>query len=288
MGYYLTGLIEMIHVKQVNVKVPKDEIKNVVSHYQRLSDLYQQIIISQPFFINCYALYDKLLEKILKGKKFGTLLDVGCGGGVQTVVLSAHADKVTGIDISDEFVDVARKRCAHLSNVRFQIEDACRLPFPDASFDGIVSYGDVLSHIIEGYEKALSEMARVVKPGGWITFEVDNKWNIGMLYVSQEFKEAWKLKGKGHSTRRWQGMSFKTFTPSELKHLLEKYRLEVMEWHGHNIFASIIPDRYLLEEKRTLLGSAAIFLGKIDLLLSGIFPFNRFGFNHMVIVRKKR
>ncbi|MBI1819388.1 MAG: hypothetical protein HYR81_03575, partial [Nitrospirae bacterium] len=80
----------MINVKQVNVNGPTDEIKNVVSHYQRLSDLYQQIIVSQPFFINCYALYDKLLDKILKGKKFGTLLDVGCGGGVQTVVLSAH------------------------------------------------------------------------------------------------------------------------------------------------------------------------------------------------------
>ncbi|MBI1821786.1 MAG: class I SAM-dependent methyltransferase [Nitrospirae bacterium] len=281
------GFIEMVNVQQGDAVHSAGEVKNVVNNYQRLSDLYSQIIVSQPFFINCYALYDKLLDKILKGKKFGTLLDVGCGGGVQTVVLAAHADKVTGIDISNEFVEVAKKRCSHLSNVRFQIENACQLPFQDNIFDGIVSYGDVLSHIIEGYELALSEMARVVKPGGWITFEVDNKWNIGMVYVPREIKEALKVKEKGHATREWQGMFFKTFTPSELKRLLKKFNLEVVEWHGHNIFASLVPDRYLLEEKRTFLGSAAIFLGKIDLFLSGVFPFNRFGFNHMLIVRKR-
>jgi ubiquinone/menaquinone biosynthesis C-methylase UbiE len=277
----------MVNTAQGNPAHPAEEIKNVVSHYQRLSDLYQQIIVSQPFFINCYALYDKLLDKLLKGKRYGSLLDVGCGSGVQTVVLAGHANSVTGIDIAEEFVEVARKRCSNLSNVRFQIENACSLPFSDNSFDGIVSYGDVLSHIVEGYDKALSEMARVVKPGGWITFEVDNKWNVGLIYVSKEFKDAWKIKGKGHASREWQGMFFKTFTPSELKHLLEQNGLTVMEWHGHNIFASLIPDKWLLEEKRTLLGSVAIFLGKIDLLLSAVFPFNRLGFNHMLIVRKK-
>ncbi|MHB8482345.1 MAG: class I SAM-dependent methyltransferase, partial [Nitrospiria bacterium] len=263
----------MVNADKGNLIDPAKDVRNVANHYQRLSDLYQKIIVSQPFFINCYALYDKLLDKLLKGKKYGSLLDVGCGSGVQTAVLAGHADKVTGIDIAEEFLEVAKKRCAKLSNVHFQIENACQLPFPNHSFDGIVSYGDVLSHIIEGYDRALSEMARVVKPGGWITFEVDNKWNIGMLYVPHEFKEALKIKGKGHATRGWQGMLFKTFTSSELKALLEKFDLEVVEWHGHNILASLIPDRFLLEEKRTFLGSAAIFLGKIDLFLSGIFPF---------------
>jgi len=277
----------MPNTEHGNVIVPASDLKNVVNHYQRLSDLYQQIIVSQPFFINCYALYDKLLDKLLKGKKYSSLLDVGCGSGVQTVVLASHADQITGIDISEEFLEVAKKRCLHLSNVHFRVENACQLPFADNSFDGIVSYGDVLSHIIDGYDKALSEMARVTKPGGWITFEVDNKWNFGLIYVPKELKEAWNTKGKGHSTRGWQGMFFKTFTPSELKKLLVQNNLKVEEWHGHNILASLIPDRYLLEEKRTLFGSLAIFLGKIDLFLSGIYPFNRFGFNHMLIVRKR-
>jgi ubiquinone/menaquinone biosynthesis C-methylase UbiE len=263
------------------------QIRNVTGNYQRLSDLYQDLIVRQPFFINCYALYDKLLDKLLKGKRYGKILDVGCGSGIQTVVLAGHADEVTGIDISEEFVNIARKKCEKLPNVRFRIENACRLPFADDSFDGIVSYGDVISHIVVGYEQALAEMARVVKPGGWITFEVDNKWNAGMLFVPEEFKDALKASGKGHATRKWQGMHFKTFTPAELKSLLDLNRLEILEWHGHNILASCIPDRWLLEEKRTLLGKLAIVLGKIDLLLSGIYPFNRFGFNHMLIVRKR-
>lgn len=277
----------MANINPENLVGSTGNIRNVVDHYHRLSDLYQAIIVSQPFFINCYALYDKLLDKLLKGKKYGSLLDVGCGSGVQTVVLSAHADRITGIDISEEFLEVAKKRCSHLSNIELRIENACRLPFPDNSFDGIVSYGDVLSHIIDGYDKALAEMARVVKPGGWITFEVDNKWNAGLIYVPKEFRDAWNTKKIGHSSREWQGMLFKTFTPSELKKLLDRNNLKIEEWHGHNIFASLIPDRFLLEEKRTIMGTVAIILGKIDLFLSGVFPFNRLGFNHMLIVKKK-
>ena len=258
----------------------------MIDNYQRINDDLDSFMLTQPFFINAYALYDKLLDRLLKGKKYGKLLDIGCGSGIQTVVMAAHADEVTAVDISKELIDLARKRCASRSKVIFLVEDACKLPFPDNSYDGIISYGDVLSHIVEGYEKALSEMARVIKPGGWISFEVDNKWNLALLYLPREFKEACKVKGKGHDTRGWQGMFFKTFTPSELKGLLKRFHLEVVEWHCHNIFSSIIPDRYLLSEKKTFLGSVGLFLGKIDLLLSGIFPFNRFGFNHMLIVRK--
>ena len=64
--------------------------RNIVNNYQRLTGSLDKIIVSQPFFINCYAVYDKLLARLLNRKKYRSLLDVGCGSGVQTVVLAAH------------------------------------------------------------------------------------------------------------------------------------------------------------------------------------------------------
>jgi len=96
---------------------------------------------------------------------------------------------------------VARERCRVHPNVRFVNEDARKLPFADQTFECVVSYGDVLSHIVDGYEQALSEISRVSRPGALISFEVDNKWNAGMLYKRRELWDALRTRGRGHDTR---------------------------------------------------------------------------------------
>jgi ubiquinone/menaquinone biosynthesis C-methylase UbiE len=255
--------------------------------YKRLTEDYDRIIERQPFFINAYALYDKLLHEILDGRRYEKILDVGCGNAAQTVRLARHGDEVIGVDIADDLLAVAKERCREFSNVRFMKEDARKLPFPDRTFDCILSYGDVLSHITDGYDQALSEIGRVSKSGAVISFEVDNKWNAGILYKFGELWDAIRTPGRGHDTRAWEGMRFKTFTHRELAALLKKHGFVITGYHGHNILASLIPDRYVLEQdRRTLWGWLALVLGKIDLAVSGLFPFNRFGFNIMVIARK--
>ncbi|MBI3609869.1 MAG: class I SAM-dependent methyltransferase [Nitrospirae bacterium] len=256
--------------------------------YKRLTEDYDRIIERQPFFINAYALYDKLLHRILDGHRYGMILDVGCGNAAQTVRLARHGDEVIGVDIAEDLLAVARERCRDFAHVRFMKEDARNLPFPDRTFDCILSYGDVLSHITDGYEQALFEISRVSKPGALISFEVDNKWNAGLLYKPRELWDVIRTRGMGHATREWEGMRFKTFTHRELAGLLKRHGLEITQYHGHNILASFIPDRYVLEQdRRTVWGRAALGLGKIDLAVSGMFPFNRFGFNIMVVARKR-
>jgi len=264
--------------------VPNQE---VALAYKRLTEDYDRIIERQPFFINAYRLYDKLLHQILDGKQYKKILDVGCGNAAQTVRLARHGEEVIGVDIADDLLSVARERCRNFSNVQFMHEDARKLPFPDQTFDCVVSYGDVLRHITDGYEQAMSEISRVSKTGAVISFEVDNKWNAGLLYKPREFWEAIRTRGRGHGTREWEGMRFKTFTHRELTGLLKRHRFEITGYHGHNILASFIPDRYVLEQdRRTFLGRIAMRLGTIDLGISGTFPFNRLGFNIMVIARK--
>ena len=263
--------------------------QDVPSAYRRLTEDYDRIIERQPFFINAYALYDKLLGAILNGRRFGRILDLGCGNGAQTVRLARHGDEVVGLDIAEDLLAVARERCRNLPNVQFVKEDARKLPFPDQSFDCIVSYGDVLSHIVDGYEQALAEISRVTKPGAVFSFEVDNKWNAGMLYKPGELRDAVSIAGRGHDTREWEGMRFKTFTYHEIFRLLDRNGFDVAACHGHNILASFIPDRYVLEQdRRTGWGRLALALGRIDLALSGLYPFNRLGFNFMIVARRRR
>ncbi len=261
----------------------------VAQAYDKMGGGFDDLVDTTPFLINCTRLYNLCLEKFTEkgAAPLGRVLDVGCGSGVQSFYLGPHATEVVGIDLSEELIKIAQKRCQGYQNVRFHVGDACNLPFPDQSFDFIISYGDVLSHIVEGYEKAVSEMARVAKAGAIITLETDTKWNFGIFYHPVELMEALRTPGIGHATRYWEGMRFKTFTYKELTALLSKYQLEMISCRGHNIFASLIPDRYLLEKgERTLLGRVALWLGQLDLMLSGTYPFNRFGFNFVITARK--
>ena len=73
--------------------------------------------------------------------------------------------KVTGLDFSGEMLAVAQKRFAE-APVTLVRGDALALPFADNEFDGaIISFG---LRNVSDIPKALSEMVRVVKPGGWV------------------------------------------------------------------------------------------------------------------------
>jgi ubiquinone/menaquinone biosynthesis C-methylase UbiE len=97
-----------------------------------------------------------------------TILDVGCGPGNITVDLATLVPdgKVVGIDRSDKIVDQAASlaKGQGQTNVVFQSADIFALPFPDNSFD-VVHAHQVLQHVGDA-SKALTEMKRVVKPGG--------------------------------------------------------------------------------------------------------------------------
>jgi ubiquinone/menaquinone biosynthesis C-methylase UbiE len=94
-------------------------------------------------------------------------LDVGCGNGAFTEELIAHSAPATvvAIDPSDDQLTYARK----LPGVKiadFRVGDAQDLPFADASFD--VAIMALVISFLRDPAKAVLEMARVVRPGGWV------------------------------------------------------------------------------------------------------------------------
>ena len=97
------------------------------------------------------------------------VLDIGCGSGIDSIIavnLVGPEGKATGIDLVPEMLARAGEnaRMAGVENVTFMEASAEQLPFPDHSFDVVISNG--VFNLVVDKVKALAEVYRVLKPGG--------------------------------------------------------------------------------------------------------------------------
>lgn len=123
------------------------------------------------------------------------VLDVGCGIGGPARYLARHRDaRVTGVDLTPEFVEVAREltcRCGLADAVDFQVGNAIELPIPDGGVDAAC-----LLHVgmnIEDKSRLFAEVRRVVRPGGW--FAVYDVMRVGPGEI--DYPVPWASDAKG-------------------------------------------------------------------------------------------
>ena len=93
------------------------------------------------------------------------VLEIGCGSGVHTKLLAEAGAQVTAVDLTPTAVELTTNRltlAGLLADVREA--DAESLPFADASFDFVWSWGVI--HHSERTDRVISEVARVLRPGG--------------------------------------------------------------------------------------------------------------------------
>jgi ubiquinone/menaquinone biosynthesis C-methylase UbiE len=95
----------------------------------------------------------------------GNYLDAGCGFGQWSLSASLFFGNVTGIDVSKERIEAAKKLAKNYNNVRFLQGTICKLPFDDETFDYVFSYSVIY---YTNVDKAIKELVRVLKPGGKI------------------------------------------------------------------------------------------------------------------------
>ncbi len=106
---------------------------------------------------------------ILKPQSPATILDIATGTGDMAIKMHSMLStcKVTGCDISEGMLEVARKKVLDLglaSEIEFSLGDCISLPFEDNSFDAVtISFG---IRNVEDIERGISEINRVLKPSG--------------------------------------------------------------------------------------------------------------------------
>ncbi|MEL6461555.1 MAG: class I SAM-dependent methyltransferase [Cyanobacteria bacterium J06621_15] len=135
------------------------EIK-VRAQYEQLADIYdlrwRKYITNTLTFLYNWEQFDSQ----------STILDVACGTGeFERLLLDKNpTQRITGVDISEKMLDIAKEKCRDYSNVEFHQTSANSLPFANHSFDVVVCANAF--HYFEKPLVALSEMKRVVKPNG--------------------------------------------------------------------------------------------------------------------------
>lgn len=119
------------------------------------------------------------LVRPLFGGAGGHLVDFGCGNGAQTLMFQQDFDKVTGVDISEDFLADFRREIAALG-LADKMEGIATgggpIPLHDGAADVVTSF-TVLEHVPDEMA-ALEEMHRVLRPGGRVILTVPNRWWI--------------------------------------------------------------------------------------------------------------
>jgi len=104
-----------------------------------------------------------IVSKFLGDLKGKVVLDAGCGNGYWSRKMAKKAKRVAGVDFTEELLEVARSKSS-ASNLEFITGDLRELDLPDNEFDVVLCNMALMD--VDGLEKAVSEMARVLKTGG--------------------------------------------------------------------------------------------------------------------------
>jgi demethylmenaquinone methyltransferase/2-methoxy-6-polyprenyl-1,4-benzoquinol methylase len=145
----------------------KDSKKQQVAQmFDAISGKYDFLNRSLSFGIDVY--WRKKMVRELKKIKPQSILDIATGtGDVAITMQQLHPEKIIGVDISDGMLEIGREKIQkkNLQNIiQLQNGDSENLTFAPNSFDAItVAFG---VRNFENLSKGLSEMHRVLKPGG--------------------------------------------------------------------------------------------------------------------------
>ena len=159
-----------------------------------------------------YEEYAKTNESVSVVKEFldyfienvnGKVLDAGCGHGRDAKYLSEHGLEVTGIDLSEKLLEIARNNAP---KALFYNEDMMNSSFKDNSYDGLWACGSFLHIPGEHSKQTLNEFCRVLKKNG-----------LMFICVKQGSREGFYKDLRYGDKERF----FKNYSVSDFKELIE-------------------------------------------------------------------
>ena len=149
-------------------------------------DITAHPVGSRGFFDDLDQYHFEKLHHLLElvpfdGYRGRTVLEVGCGAGVDLARFAKGGADVTGVDLAPSAIALARANFEQQGLLgRFEVADGERLPFPDNTFDLVYVHGVV--QYTANPRQLVDECRRVLKPGGQAVFQVYNRvsWLNGL------------------------------------------------------------------------------------------------------------
>lgn len=188
--------------------------------------------------------FEQILRHQKGGLSTGTLLDVGCGGGILAEAFAGMGMQVTGVDPSASSIETARRHARKTGAIiDYQVGSGERLPFADASFD-YVSCCDVLEHV-QDVDAVLAEISRVLKPGGLFFYDTVNRTWLSWLFlikIAQDWKRWAFMKPDQHRYDRF-------IKPVELRKKLTQNGLPNQDTRGMVANYNVLKTLYWLRKR---------------------------------------
>jgi len=138
------------------------------------------------------------------------ILEVGCGIGNIVYELTEQGYDIKGTDISIEAIAYGRKK---YPNIRIEVQPAEELKFETESFDIVLSF-DLFEHVVR-IDRHISEVFRVLRPGGYYMFQTPNKYS-NIIFETLQTR-----------TLQWRSYHPSLHTPGQLKRRLSGHGFDV-------------------------------------------------------------
>jgi len=136
------------------------------------------------------------------------VLDVGCGAGATASTLAETVGcRVVGVDLREEMVALSAERAQKQGAadlVAFRVADVQDLPFEDATFDAVLC--ESVATFIEDKLRVVDELARVVKPGGYVGLNEEIWLKEPTPEVIERVQTMWPVKANLPTAEGWEAL----------------------------------------------------------------------------------
>ena len=161
------------------------ERNSTTAYFQSVSSYWDEVYSRRDVYGVIYQLRLANVLALVDGLALPTgsrILDLGCGVGVLSVALAKRGYHVEAVDAATAMIDHTRRRAAEAAaeeHVNATVGDAHRLDFPDRAFPLALSVGVI--PWLDLPQRAIGELARVIKPGGYLLLTADNSQRLDLL-----------------------------------------------------------------------------------------------------------
>ncbi|MDY6873983.1 MAG: class I SAM-dependent methyltransferase [Chloroflexota bacterium] len=154
--------------------------------YDQFAAIYQR----GPYLRFSQGLVETVLPDYFEemGIRPGDHLDVACGEGSLAVAMAGQGFNVTGIDQSEQMIELARARAeAGATDVRFMVDDMRSLPFA-GEFDLVTCFFDSLNYMltVQDLRNAFDGAFHALRPGGYYLFDMNTVYGLAVDWMRQE------------------------------------------------------------------------------------------------------